>query len=249
MDGAAEVLPVLPELRELLPDGGLRRGSVVAVDGPGALLWALAVEASRTGAWCATVGLPELGLVAAAEMGMALDRLLVVADPGPRWAEVVATLLDGVELVIARPPGAASAQRGRSGPGTAALDRRLGALLRRHGGVLVTAGPWEGARVRLRVASGVWAGVGDGHGHLQGHRVRVMAEGRGAGGRPRVARLWLPGPDGTVTGPDLAPVGDHGESARAEQPAAGRAGDAVAEDAGSARSGDAVGDGIPGEVA
>lgn len=195
------VLPVLPALRGLLPDGGLRRGSIVAVDGPGALLWALAAGASDAGAWCATVGLPELGLVAAAEAGVAIDRLLVVDDAGSRWAEVVATLLDGVEVVLARSPGRLPPQ----------IVRRVAAVLRRQGGVLMVVGAWEGAWIRLRVASSVWTGVGAGHGHLRGRRAEVVAEGRGAGGRPRVARLWLPGPEGAVTGPDLArdirPVG------------------------------------------
>jgi hypothetical protein len=46
------VLPVLPALRELLPRGGLARGSVVAVAEFGLLALALMVGASADGAWC-----------------------------------------------------------------------------------------------------------------------------------------------------------------------------------------------------
>jgi len=63
------VLPVAEPLAPLLPGGGLRRGSTVAVAaGPGAtsLLFALLAEASAGGAWVGVVGRPELGLVAAA---------------------------------------------------------------------------------------------------------------------------------------------------------------------------------------
>src|SRR5581483_11245519 len=64
--GAGErMLPVRPELRRLLPGGGLRRGSTVAVrDGaaPGSVsvLLALLAAASAAGSWCAVVGLPTL---------------------------------------------------------------------------------------------------------------------------------------------------------------------------------------------
>ncbi|CAA9257662.1 MAG: hypothetical protein AVDCRST_MAG54-2310, partial [uncultured Actinomycetospora sp.] len=46
------VLPVAGALAGLLPDGGLRRGSTVAVCGSTSLLLALLAEASRAGSWC-----------------------------------------------------------------------------------------------------------------------------------------------------------------------------------------------------
>ncbi|HEY1347010.1 MAG TPA: hypothetical protein VGF54_18640, partial [Streptosporangiaceae bacterium] len=73
----AGMLPVLPALRELLP-GGLRRGTVVAVGGWGLLCLAVAAGASAAGAWCAAVGLPQLGAAAAAEAGLDPGRLLLV---------------------------------------------------------------------------------------------------------------------------------------------------------------------------
>src|SRR5579875_2481341 len=136
-------LPVLPALRELIP--GLARGSVLAA-----------------GAWCAVVGAPGLGVVAAAEVGLNADRMLLVPEPGPNWPQLVAVLLDGCELVILRPPAQPSAQ----------MRRRIEALVRRSGGVLLVAGDWEGAPVRLAVADREWAGIGDGHGRLRGCRAR-----------------------------------------------------------------------------
>jgi hypothetical protein len=65
--------------------------------------------------------------------------------------------------------------------------------------VLIAAGAWDGAPVRLRVTQRSWAGIGDGYGSLRGCRAEVVAEGRGAAHRPRRQWLWLPGPDGTVT--------------------------------------------------
>ena len=182
-----DALPVLPALRELLPDG-LQRGSVVAAGNWRLLCLALAAGASIAGAWCAIAGLPDLGVAAAADAGLDPGRLLLIADPGDGWPQVVASLLDGCELVVLRSPSRPSAQ----------VRRRLEAMARRHGGVLVVAGDWDGAQCRLSITRQEWTGIGAGHGRLRARRVQVVADGRGAATRSRTRWLWLPGPDGAV---------------------------------------------------
>jgi hypothetical protein len=190
-----QVLPVMAPLVPLLPDGGLRRGSTVIVQPSGsggstALALALAVAASQAGSWCAAVGFPGLGLVAAGGLGMALERFALVPHPGDQWRAVVAAMIDGVDLILLRPPR-----------GTKPADaRRLTAKVRERGAVLVPFGEgWpEGADLRLSVAATGWQGLGDGHGFLQARRVEVTSVGRGAASRPRRVGLWLPGRDGTV---------------------------------------------------
>lgn len=181
------VLPVPAALRTLLPGGGLRRGAVVTADDD-ALCLGLGAGASAVGGWVAIVGRPDTGVLAAVEMGIDPHRLLLVDDPGERWAEVAAALADGVDVVLARP----------ATPPAPALARRLEAVARRHGTALVVTGAWPGADVRLSVASARWSGLGDGHGLLTGRLVTVTAAGRGNAGRPRTADLWLPGADGTI---------------------------------------------------
>lgn len=196
-------MPVLPALERLLP-GGLPRGQAVTVDGVGALPLALiagAVAARRPTEpgpehWCAVVGLPDAGVLAAAEMGADLDRMLLVDRPDERWAEIVATLVTAVDVILVRPPS----------PPPDGITRRLMALARRHGVAFVVVGDWGGAAARLQVTASLWTGLGNGHGHLRGRRVQVVADGRGAGRRPRSAWLWLPGPDGTVAPADLEAV-------------------------------------------
>jgi hypothetical protein len=183
----AVALPVLPALQELLP-GGLPHGSVVAMGVWSLLCLALAAGASAAGAWCAVVGLPALGVAAAADTGIDPDRLLLIPEPGSGWPQVVASLLDGCELVLLRPPARPPAS----------LRRRLESVARRHGGVLVIAGEWEGAQARLTIARQEWVGIGTGSGRLQARRAHVVAGGRGAAARPRDQWLWLPGPDGAI---------------------------------------------------
>jgi hypothetical protein len=188
----ADLLPVLPALRELLPFGAMQRGSVVAAGDWSMLCMALAAGPVASGAWCAAAGIAEFGVVAAADAGLDPARLLLVPDLGPNWAQVVASLLDGCDLVLVRPPDRPSAQ----------VRRRLEAAVRRYGGVLLVVGTWEGAQVRLRVTSQAWTGIGMGHGRLRGRRVRVVADGRGEWSRAQSRWLWLPGPNGTVTQAD-----------------------------------------------
>jgi hypothetical protein len=183
-------LPVLPALEPLFATGGLRRGSAVAVRGSTSLLLALLAGPSRRGAWCGVVGLPGLGLVAAAEAGIELERLALVPDPGRDWAAVAAALLDAMEVVVVAPQGRV-------------LDgdvRRLAARARQRGAVLLPYGAmsWPGAELRLSLASGAWEGLGDGSGHLRSRRVLVRGEGRGSAARTRELALWLPAPDGEI---------------------------------------------------
>jgi hypothetical protein len=185
----AGLLPVLPALRELLPGGGLQRGSVVTTGDWGLLPLALAAGAVADGAWCAIVGVPAVGVRAAAQAGLDPERVLLVAEPGPGWTQVVASLLDGFDIVLLRPPEQPSAQ----------LRRKLEAAARRYGSVLVIAGDWPGAQSRLLVADAEWTGIGTGYGRLRARQAQVIASGRGAGERARSAWLWLPGPDGAVT--------------------------------------------------
>jgi hypothetical protein len=194
------LLPVLPPLRALLPEGGLRRGSVVAVSGSTSLALALVAAASVDGSWCAAVGVgrPPVGPRAAAELGVVLERFpLVAAAPGSArggWAWAAAALLDAFDVVVAWPPP-------RLRPPQA---RRLAARGRERGSVLVVVGAerWpEAVDVRLGVVAASWEGVGDGHGRLLARRVEVVVTGRGAAARPRRAALWLP-----ASGGDVAPA-------------------------------------------
>jgi hypothetical protein len=188
-----QLLPVLGALQPLLPDAGLRRGTVVAVEGAAAtsLALALAAGASAAGSWVGVVGLPSLGLAAAAELGVALERLVLVAPPAPgEWAMVAATLVDAFDVVLAGPPRHASA----------GLARRLQARVRDRGAVLCTVRATGGTEPDLTlVATTVdWQGLEPGAGRLQARRVEVRATGRRAAARPRVATLWLPDATGAV---------------------------------------------------
>lgn len=188
-------VPVAPGLAELLPDGALRRGSVVQVGGSPALALALAAAPVRAGAWAACVGLPTLGWSAAATSGWDLSRVVAVEPPVRRWSAVMASLVDAVDLVLVGPDPAP----------TATEARRLQARARERGAVLLLVGPaagqgggvrggWSGlADVRLEVVGSEWSGIGRGWGHLSAGRLTVECSGRRGAARPRRVQVDLPG--------------------------------------------------------
>jgi hypothetical protein len=200
---AGQRLLAVPEaLTGLFPDGGLRRGSTVSLTAgasPGitSLALALTVPVTRSGSWVATVGLTSLGLVAAAQLGAALDRMAIVPSAGDQWPVVAAALLDSVDILLLAPGG-------RVRPADA---RRLTARVRERGAVLVvlpSAGRhndgWpEATDLHLRVDAARWEGLKDGAGHLQSRVLDVVATGRRAAARPRRGRVWLPGQDGRIS--------------------------------------------------
>ncbi|SDE91268.1 hypothetical protein [Pseudonocardia oroxyli] len=215
------VLPVAAALSPLLPAGGLRRGSTVAVaGGPGSLslLFALLAEASAEGAWAGVVGVPGLGAVAAAEAGVRLERLALVPQPGADLVAVASALLDGLDLVVL-----AGARGVRAG------DRqRLAARARQRGSVLLALGPWPGADLTLGCRDVRWRGTDRGAGRLRARRAVVHCGGRGTGVAGREAELLLPGARGVaevghVADPGAADPGWPGAGSGAEEPAAAAA--------------------------
>jgi hypothetical protein len=191
-------LPVADPLQPLLPEGALTRGRTVACRGPAATSLAVALTAAATeaGAWLAVVDVPWLGVEAVAELGVPLERLVRI-DPGAgggshgaAWADLVAAVLDGFELVVTRVPRRLNA----------GVLRRVLARVQAREAVLVAVGE-PGALtpdIALDAGAPVWEGVADGWGHLRGRRVTVTAAGRRIPGSRR-AELWLPGPDGAIT--------------------------------------------------
>ena len=176
--GIEQILVVPDPLASVLPGGGVRRGSVVLVDGPvGAgstsIALQLAAAATDTGEWAALLDDDgSLSSVAVADLGVALERFLVVRDvTAARWPNVVALLSDAVSLVACRAP--------RGLP--LGIARRLAARARRRGTVLVVSGEWPGeAGLRVWTDRSVWSGLdADGGGALSERSIHLMIEGQG----------------------------------------------------------------------
>lgn len=175
-----DVLPILGELGQLLPDHGLAKGSVVTCSGSSLMLGLLAAV---TGAkrLAAVVGCRRMGLLAAAEMGADLSRLFHIPQPGEDPLSVLAVLLDGLDLVVFDLAGA-SVPPSRS--------RALMARVRNHRSVLiVTGGDWVGSDLQLTSRPAAYGGLGRGHGRLQSIHLDVQVSGKGL--QPRTGRFVL----------------------------------------------------------
>jgi hypothetical protein len=185
-------LPVPAELAPLLP-AGLRRGITVQVDGSTSVLLALLSEASRAGSWAAVVGAPSIGLLAVAQAGIDLSRLVLVPAPGAQAAPALAALLDGMDVVVV-------------GPEVSLLGadrRRLVARARERASVIVSLRPWPGAHMTLAAERTRWAGLGAGRGRLSSRELTVTRTDRAHGTTYRHT-VTLPFARPTVAAPGVA---------------------------------------------
>src|SRR5690554_3265488 len=168
------VFPLAPELEKLLPEG-LRRGQVISVTGATSIMLALAARASAAGSWTAAIGMPAVGVVAAARRGIALERFALIPHPGAQAVEAAGACVDGVDVVLL-------------GEWLALSDadrRRLAARAKERGSLIIAAGEWSGAHVNLIVERAVWSGLGAGDGRLRRRELTVAVVGRGRGGLRR----------------------------------------------------------------
>jgi hypothetical protein len=194
---SARTVAVLPALSHLLPGGVLRRGTSTLVTGaPGSGATSLAVsllaEASRLGHWCAAVGVDDPGVLAMAELGLDLRRVVFLPRLQGDWAVATAELLEGVELILLALP--------RRVPHAAA--RQLVARARERRAVLVlltaTREAWPvPTELVVSIEGSSWQGAGLGDGRLSARRVEVLVEGRAAV-RPTRHALWLPSARGRI---------------------------------------------------
>ena len=200
--------PSCPPWPPWCPTGSCPAAASSGSTGPGATALALGLvaAASAAGAWTVVVGVPDLGLVAAARPAWPSSGPCLVAPPPPeQWSTVVAALAESVERAggAGRRPDAA----GRPPPAAQPPPGRGGVLVQLPGRAA-----WpEAARPRPAgrppgVAGGGGTDRADGAGRLRARRVVVEVEGRGRAARPRRRELWLPGADGRLIPPPAGPV-------------------------------------------
>ncbi|MGY4653376.1 hypothetical protein [Mycobacterium sp. URHB0021] len=183
---ASESLLPMPEVSpgwypqaESLPTS-LPRGTVAVLSGARSLPLSMVAAVTAEGGHAAIVGQPDVGLLAAVEMGADLSRIALIPEPGADPVEVAAVLMDGMDLVVL-------GLGGRSVPATRA--RAVVARARQRGcTLLVTNGDWQGASARLeaRVCGYEVTGAGDsapvpGCGRISRVRLTMRARGRSFG--------------------------------------------------------------------
>jgi hypothetical protein len=183
----SRTLPLGEPWEALVPGGALRRGSTVVVQAPpgsGGLSLALSLlaQASTQGHWAGVLGVDDPGVVAIAELGIDLRRVLFVPRPGPAWVESAADLLDGVDLLVVRAPHAAFG-----------VARRLMDRVRERGSVLIALSepnaPWPlPADLSFSITQSHWATST----RLDARYLTVRVGGRGEAARAGEHLVVLP---------------------------------------------------------
>jgi len=155
----------------------LPRGTVAVLSGARSLALRMVATVTAGGGNAVIVGQPDIGLLAAVEMGADLSRIAVVPDPGNDPVEVAAVLIDGMDLVVLGLGGRrVTRTRARA---VVARARQKGCT------VLVTDGDWEGASTRLQarvcgyeLTPSFGGGTPPGVGRISGVRLQISRCGR-----------------------------------------------------------------------
>lgn len=219
-------LPLPADCAGLFAEDGLVRGRTLSVVGPAATTVTLRLVAAAidAGGWMAVIDVPTVGLDAASELGVALERVVAVdtrrpagagagagagaddADAGGEvdaavWADAVAAAADGFDVVVTRVPRDVR-------PSTL---RKVATRVQQRGVVMMVVGD-PGPLVCdgvLDTGRQIWTGVGTGWGRLEQRRVEVAATGRRLPGQ-RCRTLAFPVPadsdPGQGAGSDRTPV-------------------------------------------
>lgn len=198
---AHDVLAIPGPLGELLPDHGLARGTMVTCP-RGAVLCGLLAAATASGRHAAVLADPtgpQIGLLAAWEMGATLERLAVISTPDNRAAEVAGVLADGLDIIVIDLPHA------RLRP---ADFEKLRGRLRTRGTVLVaTRADWaRQSHLDLRIQRRPTYGLGRGRGRVT--QIELDVEVLVGGRRIRRGRVALRGCNGRTQWhhPDATPI-------------------------------------------
>lgn len=153
-------------LEELLPGGA---GLVHRTDSLLAGLLLLA-EGMREGAWGAIVGIPDLGIEGALDLGVPVERSVLVPTPGAAALEAVATLGEALPIVLAR-----------VGDTSHPVAARVAARMRAAGSRLIVLGRWPAPSSTSRGGGVRWAhataAAGGGAGRLVGGSLLLSAHG------------------------------------------------------------------------
>lgn len=142
-----------------------------------------------------------LSPLAAWEVGIRPERLVIVRPDHTTWARVIGSLMDGMGGVYAEVPrGIPEAVLRR----VAALARkqRVGLVLRPLHGHL----PVGVAHLTMEAMGIEWEGTGRGHGHIRRRSLRVTASGKAAAGTERTIEIEDDGTDTLRVVGRLAPL-------------------------------------------
>ncbi|MEU4526085.1 hypothetical protein AB0F52_46120 [Amycolatopsis sp. NPDC024027] len=187
---STDVLAVAPALAGLLP-GGLRRGSTMSVVGSIALVLSFAGRGDPRwivgdNYWHVNAG------VAAAELGVDVDRLARVPCPGAEVAAVLSALVDGFDLVVLGSEVARGIQP--------QMERRLAGRLRNRVWSCSPPAPRPAPSSRSVCPPPVARPhrEEEGFGHLELRDVVAPSCGRGTAVRPRNIMLQLTSCGGAV---------------------------------------------------
>lgn len=169
----APILPISNDMNSILQQRGIPLGSCVGITGSTSLLHVLLKGPTLKKLWCAIVGMPDFGVLAATELGVDIKRLLFLPYPRTKWVKAASSLLDACSVVVVNLQNSYSH----------AEAQHLAARARHHRHVLVLTGKyatqWPQLDLSLHCDTIHWDGIKNGDGYLHQQHLEITATGKG----------------------------------------------------------------------
>jgi hypothetical protein len=164
----------------MFPEGGLVRGRTVLCGGDAAVALALRIvsQPTQAGSWLGVVGVHNIGVQAASEQGVALQRVVFVQPATSRaeWVSTIAAAADGFDVLMLEVPHGI----------TVADARRVQTRIQSRRNALVLIGATQKLAlqsvfqpdVAMDTTTTQWNGIERGSGYVQSREVCVTVSGR-----------------------------------------------------------------------
>lgn len=173
-DGSG-VAPAPSWLAPYLRGGGFPRAAATQMSVCPAVLVDILASVTAHGGCAAVVNHPRLALAAVEAVGGDLERLVIVPDASPHVAAVVATLAEGMDMVMFNAAVDANARGELHSGFTRPVDARVS---KSHCALLVSGAQWSSARHHVEANVHAVHGLGWGSGRVRGIEVAGTTWGR-----------------------------------------------------------------------
>lgn len=150
-----DTIAVHNALTTLLPHG-LTPGSITTTQGSTHTALTLITQHTTNAGWVAIIGAPNINYTTLQDLGANLNHIIVVPHPNENTPQIIAALIEGVDLILLGPAVTL----------THAEQRTLTARNRERGTHIISQKPWANARTHITTTHGTWHGTNKGLGRL-----------------------------------------------------------------------------------
>ena len=158
-----------------LPGKGFPAAAATQVDYCPSMIVDVVAALTASGGCAAVVNFPELALAAVAAAGGDMERIVLIPDASPHTSAVLATLVEGMDMVVFHGRRETPASGALPASFTRSVDARLH---KSRCALLISGATWPSARLHVTATVAAVTGLGRGAGRIKGVELDVTTWGK-----------------------------------------------------------------------